>query len=225
MPVGSAAYWDFLPLTINGVTSNLFHWDANDSVDFTPSTVEKLSLFDVTNAMPATVEGTAEAIPGESLGTVTNDFLSLHAHRFWALQGEGGDPLLGGGEAPAQGVYLTGLRLRVDGFVPTEPFFVAVATSGTPSSTLDNEALPWVEANMDDLILRGDYDFDGHVDSTDYDLWRDQFGTTMPQSVDIGEADGNRDGVIDAADYTIWRDNLMTAPVSAESRVIPSRAA
>lgn len=221
LPAGAAVSWDFLPLTIKGVASNLFHWDGNGSVDFAPAAGQKLSLFDVTNAMPATVEGTAEAIPGNRLGTVTNDALSLHAHRFWALQGEGGDPLLGGGDAPAPGVYLTSLRLRVDGFVPSEPFFVAVATPGTPALALSNEALPWIEANIDDLILRGDYNFDGLLNAADFELWRAQFGATTAQAVDVGEADGNRDGVVDAADYTVWRDSLMAASGAAESLPAP----
>ena len=165
LPVGGDVYWDFLPITIDGVTSNLFHWDATGSVDFAPATVQKLSLFDVTNTNPRTVDGSAAAVPGERIGTVTNDFLSLHAHRFWSLQGEGGDPVLGGGADPATGIYLTALRLRLDGFVPTEPFFVALATSGTSTSALNNGALPWIEANIDDLTLRGDYNFDGQVDT------------------------------------------------------------
>lgn len=48
----------------------------------------------------------------------------------------------------------------------------------------------------------GDYDRSGVVDQSDYDLWADDYGTTLPN------ADGNGDGMVDAADYTIWRDNL-----------------
>lgn len=48
---------------------------------------------------------------------------------------------------------------------------------------------------------KGDYDFDGSVNSTDYDQWRDTFGSELDLS-----GDGNRNGIIDAADYTITRD-------------------
>lgn len=54
----------------------------------------------------------------------------------------------------------------------------------------------------------GDYDANGVVDQTDYDVWRSSFGSTVSGPVIALAADGNLDGVVDAADYTIWRDNL-----------------
>jgi hypothetical protein len=55
----------------------------------------------------------------------------------------------------------------------------------------------------------GDYNGDGSVTTTDYDVWRDAFGTTDPA------ADGNRDSVVDAADYVLWRKNLPGAPAAS----------
>jgi glucose/arabinose dehydrogenase len=49
--------------------------------------------------------------------------------------------------------------------------------------------------------LPGDYDYDGDVDNSDYNIWRATVGlasTTAP-------ADGNGNGVVDAADYVLWR--------------------
>ncbi|MEM9186553.1 MAG: dockerin type I domain-containing protein [Planctomycetota bacterium] len=227
LPATEFVSWDFLPITIDGVTSNLFHWDAIGAVDFAPAGGESLSLFDFTLTTLATVDGAAAAAPGEFLGVVNqvgegDAGFGLHAHNFWSLQGEGGDPqVLGSGAAPTPGIYLTAMRLRLDGFIPSAPFFVALGTSGTPASAIDNAAVPWVEPRVDDLILQGDYNFDGEVDAADYQLWRAQFGETAPQPVDIGEADGNRDGRIDAADYTVWRDNLPTAPAPAEAIAAP----
>ena len=48
----------------------------------------------------------------------------------------------------------------------------------------------------------GDYNGDGQVNATDYNVWRAVFGTNNLA------ADGNRDGIVDAADYVIWRDHL-----------------
>ncbi len=53
--------------------------------------------------------------------------------------------------------------------------------------------------------LMGDFNGDRDIDSTDYDVWRTTFGSTM----DL-RADANGDGMIDSADYVIWRQNAMS---------------
>jgi hypothetical protein len=53
--------------------------------------------------------------------------------------------------------------------------------------------------------LPGDYDGDGTVDPSDYQVWKQSFGQTGER---YAGADGNGNGVIDAADYTVWRDYL-----------------
>lgn len=67
-----------------------------------------------------------------------------------------------------------------------------------------------------DLLLSlrrpGDYNGDGDVNHSDYQLWSSAYGTAYQS------ADGNGDGLVDGADYTLWRDNL-TPP--APALVIP----
>lgn len=55
----------------------------------------------------------------------------------------------------------------------------------------DNDAVP------------GDYDRNGIVEEADYELWKEDYGSTTRL-----DADGNGDGRVGAADYTIWQDNL-----------------
>ncbi len=72
------------------------------------------------------------------------------------------------------------------------------------------------------MAVIGDYYSSGLVDSDDYDVWKNDFGSTTALA-----ADGNRDFVVDAADYTVWRDNLgktaadfpPTAPQNVNSLV------
>jgi hypothetical protein len=66
----------------------------------------------------------------------------------------------------------------------------------------------------------GDFNGDGMVDASDYDEWRNAFGSTSQ----LG-ADGNGDGVVDAADYVVWRKNLgSSAAGSGTSAAIPEPA-
>jgi hypothetical protein len=52
--------------------------------------------------------------------------------------------------------------------------------------------------------LRGDYNSDGAVDTTDYVVWRSMFG----QEGEWLTADGDGDGAVTEADYQIWRSNF-----------------
>ena len=54
--------------------------------------------------------------------------------------------------------------------------------------------------------LAGDYNEDGIVDHSDYELWRDTLGSDS----DL-RADGNGDGAITAADFAIWREAFAAA--------------
>lgn len=64
----------------------------------------------------------------------------------------------------------------------------------------------------------GDYNADGIVTSTDYEVWRTTVGTTI---ILFGSgADGNFDGRIDAADYVVWRNSLSVAAIGGGVNLI-----
>lgn len=204
LPTAAHVMWDFLPMHVAGQSANLFYWDGVGNVAFTPADDAKLTLYDP-NFNSAVVDGAASAVPGLRLGTTTGDYLNLHAHRSWYLEGKTNPT------APPSGVYATAVRVRVGDLTPTKPIFVALSTSEVGETTL-SDATGWLDANLDDLILRGDYNFNGGVDADDFALWLSQYGASTPAPVDIGEADGNYDGLVDALDYAIWRENATLAP-------------
>jgi hypothetical protein len=59
------------------------------------------------------------------------------------------------------------------------------------------------------LSFSGDFNHDGRVDTTDYELWRSTYGSMSELAAD---ASGN--GTVDAADYVAWRDSLDAAQIS-----------
>lgn len=62
----------------------------------------------------------------------------------------------------------------------------------------------------------GDFDGNGTVGQSDYDMWVANYGSTINL-----EADANNNGVVDIADYTVWRD-AMEAPAAAMAPVPPA---
>lgn len=58
--------------------------------------------------------------------------------------------------------------------------------------------------------LPGDYNADQVVDSADYSIWRDTFGS----ATDL-RADGDGDGTIGNGDYDVWRENFGAAALGA----------
>lgn len=73
------------------------------------------------------------------------------------------------------------------------------------------------------VFLPGDFDRSGAVDSSDYDLWRSEFGTAASH---VGDgADGNYDGIVDAADYVVWRRHLgQPIPSATMQNLVPEPA-
>ncbi len=197
LPSGMSVDWDFLPMNVEGEVSNLLFWDTTGQVEFTAAGSEFLSLHDP-NFNPATVDSASDPVAGLRIGTTTGSALNLHAHRWWWLQDTEGDP--------ASGVYLVALRLRVEGYSPTEAAYFAFSTADTPTSVLNEAVFPWIEANVDLLSSPGDYNLDGYVNGLDYLHWQRHYGSSGLPPVNEGYADGDRSSTVDAADLVVWQD-------------------
>ncbi|CAN0379685.1 unnamed protein product, partial [Ectocarpus sp. 4 AP-2014] len=81
-------------------------------------------------------------------------------------------------------------------------FRISLENSFSPDATLTLTLVP----------EPGDYNGDGLVDATDYDVWQSSYGETV---VPYSGADGNGDGTVDAADYSVWLVNQTVPEPSA----------
>lgn len=221
LPLGQDIYWDFLPMTVGGVTSNLLYWDG---VGATPqfSTLTQanttMTIFGRNNQQ-ASANGTADMIPGKILEktlTSTTGSLRLHAHQYWSLAVDAGST------TPAEGFYLTALQVRMDGYKTSQPFYVTWGTLNVSLMTLNDVVMPWVEQQADELVRPGDFDFDGVVDGADFLLWQRQFGQTGPFPIDGVKTDADGSLVVDAADLDVWAGNFGAGGASAAAAAIES---
>ena len=87
------------------------------------------------------------------------------------------------------------------------PYFVqVVAESGTGEYLLD--------VAVDDVVLLGDFNRDGAVNSADYTVWRDHLGQDSEPYLG---ADGDGDGTIGTLDYQVWKTNFGATFATARS--------
>jgi hypothetical protein len=215
LPQGADLRFDLLPMTIDGVTSNLFYWDGQGStpedVQFgpVPQTGITLTLFDP-NFVPTAADGTSAMLPGQRIGTTTTsaDNLRLHAHRFFLLDDGDENEFT----SPPDGIYLMALQLRMEGLRAADPIYVTSAGFQTLTPTvidaLDSASLPWVTERVDTLILDGDYDFNGTVNGNDMLHWQRHHGSVGPFPVDGVYPDGDGDGLVSGPDVQVWAANL-----------------
>lgn len=186
LPVGGNLYWDFLPMTHEGMTSNLFYWDGlgttTEDVEFgaVPGGDAKLVLYTEGFFENAFVDGSPDMVAGKHIGTVTSNVTQpLHAHRWFSLE------TVSGASATTlpEGVYLFAMQLRMEGFENTEPFFIAAGTDDISFNTIDQIAIPWVQSQLDTLIHQGtsgsgDIDANGNYDGADFLAWQRDVGTS-----------------------------------------------
>ncbi|MAT71898.1 MAG: hypothetical protein CMJ58_20535 [Planctomycetaceae bacterium] len=226
LPAGADVYWDFLPMNVGGVTSNLLYWDGSGAtpqfgLPSQPGTT--MTLIGRNNQLAA-ADGTDAMIPGKVLEktlTSSTGSLRLHAHQYWSLE-------VAGGASPVEGFYLSAVQVRMDGFKTSQPFYVTWGTLNVSVTTLNDVVTPWVEEHADDLVRPGDFDFSGAVDGADLLAWQRHEGLSGPFPIDNIKADGDGNNLVDAADLTIWADNYgggATVPASLISAAVPEPTA
>jgi hypothetical protein len=201
LPGNTQLHWDFLPMSVGAVKSNLLYWNGSGPVSFssTPASPYRLSLSGVSET--AWADGSSQLITGANFRTTPTSG-AFHTHRFFTL--DDGDN--NGATTPQAGVYLIAMQWRMAGLTTSDPFYVAFGTLGLPTSVLETNVAPWLIARQDLLVRSGppgDFTGDGRVDAADYTAWRDTLGSTTALA-----ADANLNFAIDAEDYQAWRLNF-----------------
>jgi hypothetical protein len=230
MPPGAAGFpsnhdvsFDFVPMTISPLASNLLYWDGSDAngngldladVAFIRPTGTRWEMFDANfNVFAAT--GTDALVPGGLIDRTSADIdpsdgIDTGAiHRHLVLQLVHDDA--GGGALPPHGVYMIALQARSTGFETSVPFVFVHRTSDILLDPARDLAADWV---LEHLEARGDYNHNGVVDAADYTVWRDHLGTAggVPGTI-AGDGtgdnlDGVPDGDVDQFDYELWLANF-----------------
>jgi hypothetical protein len=205
LPASRPLSWDFLPMTIGGVSSNLFYWSGQDTdgvpgltandIKFgaAPLPSYSLTLFDISNVAHA-ADGTNTVVPGGVIDTTASDGF-IHRHLFWFLQDNDGNS----GTTPADGLYLVAIRMKMPGLRNSLPVLLIFGTPNSSVDAEDNVAFPWAEQQTS---LPGDYNGDGAVNAADYTVWRDTLGQSAASGL---LADGSGNGIVDQADYDVWK--------------------
>ena len=129
LPEDTDIAFDFLPMTLDGMVSNLLYWDGNGEapgdVEFglPPEDGYTMTLFGRNNA-PGVVAASGEMVAGASLGrTESGPGLRMHEHRFFFL--DNGNDLID----PEDGVYMVAMQLRMEDLRATQPFLPLVGHS------------------------------------------------------------------------------------------------
>ena len=168
----------------------------------------------------ANVQNGGAVAPGTSPGAlhITGNYSqssagSLQIELGGTAPGTGYDQLLISGSAALNGTLAVSL---INGYMGAagDNFNIITFTSRTGAfSTVQLPALSaglmWNAARLYSngqlrVLVAGDYNANGIVDSADYTVWRDSLGQTGTGLA----ADGNGDNAITQADYNIWKSNF-----------------
>ncbi len=135
------------------------------------------------------------------------------------LQGTQYDSLTITGAAALGGTLDVSL---VDNFTPAFGQSFNIISAGSVSGEFSNELFPSLSGGLGwrvvygannvtlAVTLRGDYNFNGHVDAADYTVLRNTLGQTGSGLA----ADGNGDHMITRLDFDVWKSHFGQSPGS-----------
>ena len=214
--------YDFLPMKLDGYTSNFMYWDGSDpnNVDFgaTPTANYIFGFENFFAAGQTTIDGSPVLHPGETVFR-TDSLGAIHQHRDWGID----DGV--SGTNPVDGIYLVAMRNHMDLLDRSSPFYMIFGTPGsTTAARLAAEA--WVDTVLDELSPDYSADFDGDldVDGDDLAIFEAGLGTTGSAALQIA-GDTNFDDSIDARDFLEWQrqaGSTLSSFAGASTAFVPA---
>ncbi len=212
--------FDFLPMKIDGFTSNFMYWDGNDDVAFGPTPGENYAFgyqsFDIGFVI---IDGSPTLQIGAGVES-TNGLGAIHEHYDWAMD----DDLSVSGLNVADGIYMVAMRNRMEGLDRSKPYYMIFGTPG--STTAAREAAEaWADEHLDDLSPDYSADFDGDldVDGDDLAIWQNGYATLDAAALQVvGDADF--DNVVGGLDLLEWQ-RQFGSDVSTFAGTTPALAA
>ena len=206
IPPNTDLFFDIVPSTIVVERANFWYWngvdgDQNgftiDDVDFgfSPESITR-EIFDDDFDLHV-ADGSDTIVPDVLVQTAFSTG-GIHSHLL--LQVNDGDG--NSGTTPPEGIFMTSMVLRADGYEDSEPFFFVHRTSGLTNDPRD-VAADWVRLNYEKLIrLPGDYNNDGQYTTADIDL----LVTAIAAADNDPFYDLDGDSATDTVDLTLWRE-------------------
>ena len=213
--------YDFLPMKIDGYTSNFMYWDGSDpnNVVFgaTPTANYIFGFENFFAGGLTTIDGSPILEPGETVFR-TDSLGAIHQHRDWQVD----DGV--SGTNPVDGIYLVAMRNHMDILDRSRPFYMIFGTQFSTTAARI-AAVEWVDTVLDDLAPDFSADFDGDldVDGDDLAILEAGLGTTGSAALQI-VGDANFDDSIDARDFLELQRQLgssLSTLAGASSAIVP----
>lgn len=196
--------FDIVTTTIDDQRANFWYWDGVDADDdgFQLSDVAfdlaplgvSWNVFDEDFELH-TADGSDVIVPGALVQRTFSSDGAVHSHL--VMQVADGD-----GNSPPQGIYLSAMVLRAEGFENSEPYMFVHRTSELTNEPRDLAAT-WVIENYELLIgeaLPGDFDGSGSVNGADFLFWQRN--------------------LLNSEDVATWQDNYGVGALSAQGVAI-----
>ena len=155
----------------------------------------------ITVSWPLSIDDTVRQVPTSSDFTTGGTFKEINdvaGYNIWRRLADGS------GSLAIVGTVGPGVPSLVDATIDlsagSRRYFYMVSVVDESG----NESAPIESAEVRNMLLLGDFDYDGDVDLLDYRIFQTNFGQAeFDPATDI---DGN--GVVDLDDFFLWADNL-----------------